>query len=164
MYSSVFLLSRPRPPCSTLFPYTTLFRSLAGLLRGALTELLRAIGDDEPRRRSDGRERLAHVGPRLGLAPPGQERRGVRALEADLLRALVNELIEGAVRLPAQKALVRRVPPRADVVVAGGRAPERQRVEERRQQVEADRVVSGHASRLRGDGALHRRRRYTAAR
>src|SRR5438105_5627378 len=74
MYSSVFLLSRPRPPCSTLFPYTTLFRSLAGLLRGALTELLRAIGDDEPRRRSDGRERLAHVGPRLGLAPPGQER------------------------------------------------------------------------------------------
>ena len=42
---------------------------LAGLLRGALAELLRAVRDDEPRCVAEGDERTPRVGPRLRLAP-----------------------------------------------------------------------------------------------
>src|SRR5262249_62095517 len=37
----LFFLILPRPPCPTLFPYTTLFRSLALLRAGTAFELLR---------------------------------------------------------------------------------------------------------------------------
>src|SRR5947208_17179358 len=42
---SFFFLLMPRPPRSTLFPYTTLFRSyqFAGLLRGARTEIVKCM-------------------------------------------------------------------------------------------------------------------------
>src|SRR5207249_12175264 len=46
---SFFLLLSRRPPTSTLFPYTTLFRSVPGLGRVRQDEL-------QPRRRGDGED------------------------------------------------------------------------------------------------------------
>src|SRR5206468_10411888 len=45
---SVFCLRTPQPPASTLFPYTTLFRSLSSDVRDALERLLgRALQEEE---------------------------------------------------------------------------------------------------------------------
>src|SRR3990167_3993345 len=49
---TTFLMIR-RPPTSTLFPYTTLFRSYRGLTAGELARLRRAV------READGRCRVA---------------------------------------------------------------------------------------------------------
>src|SRR5260221_5709176 len=58
-----------RPPRSTLFPYTTLFRSPAGVLRGAV-----ACG--KPDRTRPGRRRQAGTG--RPQAPGGRLRQGDR--------------------------------------------------------------------------------------
>src|SRR2546430_5477339 len=55
-----------RPPRSTLFPYTTLFRSARGDLRGL------ALHPDEPRARPGG-----------GCAPRGRGRQGHAATHGD---------------------------------------------------------------------------------
>src|SRR3989454_9278401 len=56
-----------RPPRSTLFPYTTLFRSLGGIPGGGEV----AIGRDDPRSRKHALPRHATV---LALQGPGDAR------------------------------------------------------------------------------------------
>src|SRR2546422_1082571 len=45
-----------RPPRSTLFPYTPLFRSVAGVLRDLLPTRLALLGEPLERRNDDGEE------------------------------------------------------------------------------------------------------------
>src|SRR3712207_7053816 len=47
MIEIVFFLMIRRPPRSTLFPYTTLFRSMVGLLQG-VTDLVKAVMPGDP--------------------------------------------------------------------------------------------------------------------
>src|SRR5689334_24427867 len=71
----------PRPPSAPLFPYTTLFRSLASLDdEGVSTVLTRAIGDERGLGGSVevSPEAMAHL---LRVAG-GDARRGLTALEA----------------------------------------------------------------------------------
>src|SRR5256885_13148310 len=63
-----------RPPRSTLFPYTTLFRSRPGLLRSAGGRLRPQPGDrDRPHERNEQRALL------VGAAEAPRDRRGVPA-------------------------------------------------------------------------------------
>src|SRR2546425_7676841 len=64
--SSFFFLMIRRPPRSTLFPYTTLFRSLEVVAVGMVQEGPLADG---PERREDGRE---------GAEPGSDKRKGAR--------------------------------------------------------------------------------------
>src|SRR5205823_14477560 len=59
-----FFLMRPRPPRSTLFPYTTLFRSQDGQVPDAPRRLSRPAGS--------GAEARRRVIPRRGASPPLQ--------------------------------------------------------------------------------------------
>src|SRR5256885_16857794 len=69
LYIFFFLMIR-RPPRSTLFPYTTLFRSRHGLLR-TVPALLRRDGADRSAVGADSPPRTRPAGPRRP-APPGR--------------------------------------------------------------------------------------------
>src|SRR3989449_8538679 len=70
---SFFFLMIRRPPRSTLFPYTTLFRSRLGDDLYALGRPARP-GEPRPRGRAPHHERVRH-GPRRGDHEPGGEGR-----------------------------------------------------------------------------------------
>src|SRR5206468_12475794 len=70
LFYFVFSLILPPPPSFTLFPYTTLFRSLLGLATQRFVENLLGVGHIEHRRRSAAR-RFRHAvcvaGARTGI-------------------------------------------------------------------------------------------------
>src|SRR3989449_5805933 len=78
---SFFFLMIRRPPRSTLFPYTTLFRSRLGDDLYALGRPARP-GEPRPRGRAPHHERVRH-GPRRGDHEPGGE--GERHVEVTIL-------------------------------------------------------------------------------
>src|SRR3712207_8486612 len=80
MYRVFFLLMIRRPPRSTLFPYTTLFRSpplRAGDAAAARAELLRAAGGDAGGRDADVRD-AALRGAALPRSVGHQDRKSTR--------------------------------------------------------------------------------------
>src|SRR2546426_1342351 len=83
-----------RPPRSTLFPYTTLFRSRQHCVRSNIPQLMDRLGKDGlGRRRADPDDRRSVL---AELTPGGEQAhaKGVRAL-ADAQRAIVKALKAG---------------------------------------------------------------------
>src|SRR5207237_10500308 len=101
---SAMLSAPPRPPTTTLFPYTTLFRSAQ---LGPRNE--RHSAADERTRRGEGRERRwKGDGVRVGRRQPLQrsaarERRAARRRRLDALRARGNRGSRNAGRQLAQR-------------------------------------------------------------
>src|SRR6266516_5621522 len=125
-YCFFFLMIR-RPPRSTLFPYTTLFRSTAARARAAQRlDVHTALGGQSPclRRRSGEPRRGPVDGGRLPLARDVGEHVGLLDLDAGRLdRGEIDAVLLGDLAGEGRGPDRRRR--RRDDVDAGGRLPRR---------------------------------------
>ena len=91
------------------------------------------------------REDSGHIRPRRRLAPARQQLVRLRPLDADDARGIAHDVLERTVRFPAKERLRCGVPAHAPLAAAGDIREQRPRIEQRREEIEPDGLVTHHA-------------------